>query len=124
MKPVHYILLFAITSFGVLISYCKNGDKPTEIDVPKMDDPTLLNYSIITAYAHDTSSYTQGLVVYNGQMYEGTGNEGKSKLMQVDLKTGKIVRSISLDDQYFGEGITILNDTVYQLTWKNKTVFA
>ena len=80
-------------------------------------------YSILTTYPHDTSSYTQGLEIYKGEMYEGTGNEGKSKLMKVDLKTGKALQSISLDAKYFGEGITILRDTVYQLTWKNKVVF-
>ena len=56
-------------------------------------------------------------------MYEGTGNYGHSKLLKVDYKTGKSEKAISLDAKYFGEGITILNDTVYQLTWKEKTVF-
>ena len=93
-----------------------NGDKPPA-------GAKLLTYSIVGTYPHDTSSYTQGLLIYNGKMYEGTGNYGRSKLMEVDLKTGKSGRVVSLDKQYFGEGITILNDTVYQLTWKEKKVF-
>jgi glutamine cyclotransferase len=56
-------------------------------------------------------------------MYEGTGLEGRSKLMKVDIKTGKALQQISLDKSFFGEGIVILRDTVYQLTWKNKVVF-
>ena len=82
-----------------------------------------MSYSIISTYPHDTSSYTQGLLIYKGELYEGTGLEGKSKLMKVDVKSGKAIQSINLDAKYFGEGITILNDTVYQLTYKNKKVF-
>ncbi len=85
--------------------------------------PTMLSYSIVATYPHDTNSYTQGLLVYNGEMYEGTGREKASRLMRVDIKTGKPGNSISLGDAFFGEGVTILNDTVYQLTWQNKKVF-
>jgi glutamine cyclotransferase len=92
-----------------------NGEKPP-------DGPKIMSYSIVNSYPHDTSSYTQGLLIYKGEMYEGTGLEGRSKLMKTDLKTGKALQSINLDNKYFGEGVTILNDTVYQLTWKNKKV--
>jgi len=100
---------------------CKNKDKPADVIVP--DGPKLMGFSIVSTYPHDTSSYTQGLLIYNGDMYEGTGNWGFSKLKQVDLATGKAKREISLDKKYFGEGVTILRDTVYQLTYKEKTVF-
>jgi glutaminyl-peptide cyclotransferase len=86
--------------------------------------PDTLKYSINKTYPHDTSSFTQGLIIYKGKLYEGTGENGRSKLLEVDLTTGKVLRQISLDKKYFGEGITILNDTVYQLTWQNKVVFA
>lgn len=82
-----------------------------------------MTYSIVNAYPHDTSSYTQGLIIYKGEMYEGTGNYGHSRLMKVDIKTGQILKAIALDSKYFGEGITILHDTVYQLTWKEKKAF-
>lgn len=85
--------------------------------------PAAISYSIQNTFPHDTSSYTQGLVIYKGELYEGTGLEGKSKLLKVDLKSGKIVKSKNLDAKYFGEGITILNDTIYQLTWQNRVVF-
>ncbi len=86
--------------------------------------PPSISYAILKAYPHDTSSFTQGLVIYKGSLYEGTGNYGSSKLLQTDLATGKAIRSVSLSEKYFGEGITILNDTIYQLTWKEKVVFA
>lgn len=101
---------------------CKNKDS----DDPNQPDPNApkgMSYSIVGTFPHDTSSYTQGLQIYNGELYEGTGNYGFSKLKKVDLQTGKTLREISLDKKYFGEGITILNDTVYQLTWKEKKVF-
>lgn len=104
-----------------LLMACKNGDKENgKVTAP--DAPKIISYSIIAAYPHDTSSYTQGLVIYNGELYEGTGNYGKSKLKKVDLKTGKAIREVSLAKEFFGEGITILNDTIYQLTWKEKKV--
>jgi len=101
---------------------CKNKDKE-DPDKPDPNAPKLMSYSIVSTYPHDTSSYTQGLLIYKGDMYEGTGNYGFSKLKKVDLKTGKGLQEISLDKKYFGEGVTILRDTVYQLTWKEKKVF-
>jgi len=98
--------------------YTKDGGKTTG----NPDAPKPLSYSIINTFPHDTSSYTQGLVIYNGEMYEGTGLPGKSKLMKIDLKTGKPLQKIDLDPKLFGEGVVILRDTVYQLTWQNKQV--
>lgn len=107
----------------LLLAACKNKDHNYNGGDTPPEGAKVLTYSIVGTFPHDTSSYTQGLIIYNGKMYEGTGNYGKSRLMEVDQKTGKIIRSISLDKQYFGEGVTILNDTVYQLTWKEKKVF-
>lgn len=98
------------------VSSGNDGDNPQK-------SVAILNYSIAATYPHDTSSYTQGLEFYNGQLLEGTGNYGKSMLLQTDLKTGKVNKKAVLDSIYFGEGITILNDTLYQLTWKEKKVF-
>ena len=112
--------LLAITILGFIA--CKNNDGE-DTNKPDPNAPKIMSYSIISTYPHDTSSYTQGLLIYKGELYEGTGLEGKSKLMKVDVKSGKAIQSINLDAKYFGEGITILNDTVYQLTYKNKKVF-
>jgi glutaminyl-peptide cyclotransferase len=79
----------------------------------------------VNSFPHDTSSYTQGLTFYKGELYEGTGDPtrtGKSRLMKVNLTTGAPERTISLAKE-FGEGITILRDTVYQLTWQDHKVF-
>jgi glutaminyl-peptide cyclotransferase len=82
-----------------------------------------LKYKVLNMYPHDTTSFTEGLEFYKDELYESTGQYKVSKLMKVDYKTGKILKSINLDDQYFGEGITILNDKIYQLTYKEKVGF-
>ena len=121
MKKVIFFLL-TITLFS-----CKNKDQndPGKGGVQMPEGPKNMSYSIATSYPHDTSSFTQGLIIYNGSMYESTGRESNNlnKIMKVDMKTGKIERSVSIDKKYFGEGIAILRDTVYQLTWQEKTVF-
>lgn len=85
--------------------------------------PPILNHTIVKVYPHDTSSYTQGLTFYNNELYEGTGLAGRSKLMKVNLETGEIIKQIKLSDDFFGEGIAILRDTIYQLTWQQNVVF-
>lgn len=80
-------------------------------------------FDVVATYPHDTTSYTQGLIIYKGQLYEGTGQYGFSALIKTDLASGNTLQRLALDKAYFGEGITILNDTIYQLTWKEQKVF-
>lgn len=103
---------------------CNNNSDPTAQTGDAEPQTPTLSYTVVATYPHDTSSYTQGLEVRKGQLYEGTGNYGFSKLLQVDLKSGKALKTVSLDPKVFGEGITILHDTLYQLTWKEKIVYA
>ena len=85
--------------------------------------PSIYTYKIINSYPHDTKAYTQGLEYYNGFLYETTGRNGQSTLRKVEIKTGKVLQKIDLDKQYFGEGMTILNNKIYWLTWKAKKGF-
>lgn len=85
--------------------------------------PREIGYTVLGQFPHSKSSFTQGLEFYKDELYEGTGEHGKSQLMKVDLKTGNALKSISLDKQYFGEGITIVNDKIYQLTWQSGICF-
>lgn len=77
-------------------------------------------YKVIGAYAHDVGAFTQGLVIVEDQMYEGTGGNGGSTLRRVDWKTGDVQAEVKLNPQYFGEGIAIMGDRIFQLTWKNQ----
>ena len=123
------IVVSLISSFTFLFVCCKPKDSVTTIDPPienQTPPPPVLGHTIIQVYPHDTSFYTQGLTFYKGELYEGTGDprrNGQSRLMKIDLKTGNALRKISLSGKYFGEGITILRDTVYQLTWQEHKVF-
>ncbi|TRX42769.1 glutaminyl-peptide cyclotransferase [Flavobacterium restrictum] len=101
----------------------ENAQATARIELVSAVVPKLLKYKIIHTYPHDTTSFTQGLEFYKDTLYESTGLNGKSKLLKTDYKTGKIYKSLKLDDQYFGEGITFINNQLFQLTWQNKTGF-
>jgi glutaminyl-peptide cyclotransferase len=91
---------------------------------PATSAPTLLPYKVLNVYNHDTSAYTQGLEFYNGKLYESTGDYQNSSLRITNVKTGKVEqKNIMGTPDIFGEGITILNNKIYQLTWQNKKVF-
>lgn len=93
------------------------------IEVFAKDKPAIYTYKIINEYPHDTKAYTQGLEYHNGFLYETTGRRGQSTLRKVELKTGKVLQQIDLDNQYFGEGMTIVNNKIIWLTWENKKGF-
>lgn len=75
-------------------------------------------YNIINSYPHDPGAYTQGLIYVDGTMYEGTGRRGASSLRRVDLETGQIIQMLQLSPELFGEGITLFDDRIIQLTWQ------
>ena len=81
--------------------------------------PAIYGYKIINTYPHDPKSYTQGLEYHNGFLYEGTGRNGTSYIRKSVLTTGKAVQQKDLDEKYFGEGITIFNNKLIQLTWRS-----
>jgi glutaminyl-peptide cyclotransferase len=85
--------------------------------------PVEYTYRVINEYPHDVKAYTQGLQFVDGWIYEGTGNYGTSSLRRVALETGEIVRIRNLDQSLFGEGITVLGERIYQLTYKSQVGF-
>ena len=78
---------------------------------------------VINTFPHDPGAFTHGLVSIGGVLYEGTGRNGESSLRKVELNTGAVQQSTPLPAQYFGEGITVFNNRVYQLTWQSHVVF-
>lgn len=79
--------------------------------------PQQVRYEVVNIYPHATDAFTQGLEYNNGYLYESTGIRGESTLRKVDLKTGNVEKKIDLDPEYFGEGLTIQEDKIIQLTW-------
>lgn len=112
MKKYYLILiLIIILSFPALVFANQNNE---------LQEYT---YEVINTYPHDKDAFTQGLYYEDGIIYEGTGLNGKSDLRKYNLDTGQIINKNELAYQYFGEGITLLNNKVYQSTWKAKTMF-
>jgi glutaminyl-peptide cyclotransferase len=95
----------------------------TQITILNNEQPKIYSYKIINEFPHDITSYTQGLEFHNGELYESTGQYGESKLRKVDYKTAEVQNNIDLAKTYFGEGLTVLNDKIYQLTWHENTGF-
>ena len=79
------------------------------------------SYEVVRKYPHDPKAFTQGLVFHDGFIYESTGQEGESTLRKVDLGTGKVVQKYDLPEEIFAEGIAIMGNKVYQLSWRNRT---
>lgn len=77
-------------------------------------------FNVVGAYPHDPRAFTQGLAVEAGTLYEGTGQYGESSLRRVDLASGRVEKIRGLGPRYFGEGITVMDDRIYQLTWQNQ----
>lgn len=93
----------------------------TSIVILNNEQPKIYTYKIINAYPHDITSFTQGLEFHDGELYESTGQYGESKLRKVDYKTAEVQKNINLSKDYFGEGLTILNHKIFQLTWQEDT---
>jgi len=80
-------------------------------------------YNVTNVYPHDRNAFTQGLVFEDGFLYEGTGLYGRSSLRKVELESGEVLQIYELPEQFFGEGITIFEDKIIQLTWKSHVGF-
>ena len=79
-------------------------------------EPTFYTYEVVAQYPHSRTSYTQGLQFIDGELWEGTGEYGSSRILRTELTTGKILESKAISKEEFGEGITLLGDKIYQLT--------
>ena len=111
----------------ILLISCNNADQSNSIPdnpVSGIPAPKELTVNIIGIYPHDTSAYTQGLEVYGGKLYEGTGDYVTSSLRITDISTGEVLhRHLMGSSSIFGEGITIFKEKIYQLTWQNNIVY-
>ena len=95
----------------------------TRVEMASGIVPKLLKYTVVNTYNHDVNAFTEGFEFYRDTLIESTGQNGKSYFAKIDYKTGKAYKKVDLDQQYFGEGITVINNKIYQLTWQNETGF-
>jgi len=108
---------------ALIYSEGKNSETETNFIVYAKDAPELLEYKIVNTFDHDSTSYTQGYEFYEDHLIEGSGQYGNSSLRKTDYKTGNVLEKVDLNKQYFGEGVTVLKDKIYQLTWNENTAF-
>ena len=106
-----------------LIIKSVNTEKKVNFTLLNNIAPKVYDYEIINEFPRSMNSYTQGLEFYNDTLYESLGRYGQSKLVKVEFRTGKKLKEINLASEYFAEGITILNNKIFQLTWKEKVGF-
>ncbi|HEY5823213.1 MAG TPA: glutaminyl-peptide cyclotransferase [Cyclobacteriaceae bacterium] len=115
---IRIVLPFVLIALIALWS-CTSKEKPAEKKVPD----NLISYKVTNIFPHDRAAFTQGLVIHSGRLFESTGQYGTSWISEVNITTGVQDKRITLDKKYFGEGITILNNKIYQLTWQTKIGF-
>lgn len=119
--PLILVLLLSLVSLQ-----CNSGT--TNTNAPRNDSPENavvqnFGYEIVNIWPHDPSAFTQGLVFLDGKMIESTGQVGRSSLRNVEIQTGRILKKIDVPPPYFAEGITLLNNKIYQLTWEQQLGF-
>ena len=107
-----FITIF--TAFVALVS-CSGAQKKSA--TPQRVEPQYYTYQVVAEYPHLRTSFTQGLQLIDGELWEGTGEYGHSRILRTDLASGKVLQSRDLARNEFGEGITVLGDKIYQLTW-------
>lgn len=102
---------------GRQINANNGGANATAVDTKPLP---VYSYEIVKSYPHDPTAFTEGLFFHDGFLYESTGEEGESTLRKVDLATGKVVQKFDLPREDFGEGISLIGDKIYMLTWRQQ----
>lgn len=100
-----------------------HGSVYKKVKVLSSTPPELYTYEIVNTFPHDIKAFTQGLEFHKDTLYETTGRKGESSLRKIDYKTGEVLQKVDLDNTFFGEGLSILNGKIYQLTWQSKSGF-
>lgn len=115
------LLKMAVSFFAtVLLVSCQPGSATR---IGASGKPQKYGYEVIKVYPHDPDAFTQGLIFRDGKLLESTGEEGRSSLRSVDLDSGEVLKKVDLAPQYFGEGLTVLNGKIFQLTWQHHVGF-
>ena len=100
-----------------------NAGQPPEVGPAAPHEIPTYSYKIKNSWPHDRRAYTQGLIFHDGILWESTGQYGSSSLRKVELKTGKVIKQISVPGNFFAEGMTVFHNKVFQLTWQENKGF-
>jgi glutamine cyclotransferase len=128
MSSTRFYFILAFIG-GFLFTSCNENDTTKEEKASGEQTETAvamtpaIPYQVVNEFPHDKGAFTEGLQYVDGYLYESTGEYGTSDIRKTDLKTGTVLQSQKLDEKYFGEGLTVMNGKIYQLTYKEKTGF-
>ena len=111
------VLITTLFTTGLVVTVMANTMSVQQKKAP------VSGYRVVKVYPHDRQAFTQGLQYVDGVLYEGTGQTGQSGIRKVKLETGEVMQHQPLDAKYFGEGITVWNNTIVQLTWQSEIGF-
>lgn len=118
------LLVVATGVWSAAVEYPAFPDGDAGGAVRQSEPVPVHSYRVVAMHPHDPAAFTQGLVYADEVFYEGTGLHGRSSLRRVDPPTGQVQQKVDLAPSYFGEGVALVGDTLYQLTWKEHTALA
>ena len=121
MKPVSRFIP-SMVLLAVLLAVAL-GPALAQSDSPIYNEVQLLVPEVVSVRPHDPGAYTQGLLLYDGFLYESTGRNGESTLRKVDPATGEVLQSVNIPEEYFAEGLALVGDKLIQLTWHEGVAF-
>ena len=118
-----YLKILFLTLLLSAVIGCQSGE--TQAPGTPAVPAKVLNYTfeVVNTYPHDPAAFTQGLVYYQGALYESTGLNGQSSIRKVDLQTGEVLKKTEVSAQYFAEGLALFNGQAFQLTWQSQRGF-
>lgn len=127
-NPVSQVRWAILAAVGLGLAGCGREAETKIGNVPPSPaavagTPLQYGYGVINVWPHDPSAFTQGLVFRNGGFLESTGLNGRSTLREVEVKTGRVLKQVTLPAEFFAEGLAVLNGHAYQLTWLNRRAF-
>lgn len=122
-RTVRLFVILALSAASLQCNGSANTNTPPKDPVAENAAPAKFSYQIVNIWPHDPNAFTQGLVFLDGKLLESTGQQGQSSLRSVELQTGKVLKKVDVPIPYFAEGIALLNNKIYQLTWEHQVGF-
>jgi glutamine cyclotransferase len=116
-RAIQILLILALSLASLQCNGNTNTNTPAKEPAAENAVVQRFSYQIVNIFPHDSNAFTQGLVFLDGKLIESTGQEGRSTLRSVELQTGKVLKKVDVPLPYFAEGVALLNNKLYQLTW-------
>ncbi len=125
MNRRYFMKVLFLLLLPLLIAGCEDEQTAVQTGTPNVQQRQVPTYSfeVVNVFPHDPGAFTQGLLFHNGVLFESTGQYGSSTVRKVELTSGKPFKRFDLPPQFFGEGLAVLGDKIYQLTWQEGTAF-